>query len=248
LYYLAVTWDGTYRWYKTGIEEGNESVSGSLSQTAKEWQIGANGNDSNDFQGYIDEVRISSTARTAAWLKFTYYNINEADQELTWGDEEAASGSTYTLECDAGSYAITGTAMTPLHDKIVVAGVGTYAITGTAMSPLHGRKVSAGVGAYEITGIEASLLHDRVIACETGSIDITGTEAGLLLARKIAAAMGTYGITGTAMTPKHNKKLSAGAGSYIIDGTAVTLEYSGEGEVVIVYGSGWHMFMTMTLD
>ena len=44
-----------------------------------------------EFTGKIDEVRISGIARTAAWIKFENYNMNENDQELTWGDEESAA-------------------------------------------------------------------------------------------------------------------------------------------------------------
>ena len=40
------------------------------------------------FDGVMDEVRLSNSIRPAAWIKFEYYNINEADNELTWGDEE----------------------------------------------------------------------------------------------------------------------------------------------------------------
>jgi len=43
-----------------------------------------------EMSGYIDEVRISDTARSDAWIKFEYANINEADNEITWGAEEAA--------------------------------------------------------------------------------------------------------------------------------------------------------------
>jgi len=43
------------------------------------------------YDGLIDEVRISSVARSAAWLKFEYHNMAEADNELTWGAEEDLS-------------------------------------------------------------------------------------------------------------------------------------------------------------
>lgn len=37
--------------------------------------------------GLMDELRISSIARSAAWLKFEYRNMSEADGGLTWGAE-----------------------------------------------------------------------------------------------------------------------------------------------------------------
>ena len=42
------------------------------------------------WDGLIDEVRISSTNRSADWIKFEYRNIAETDNELTWAAEEEA--------------------------------------------------------------------------------------------------------------------------------------------------------------
>jgi hypothetical protein len=42
-----------------------------------------------NLTGFIDEIRLSSIARTAAWIKFEYYNIANTDHELTWGAEQA---------------------------------------------------------------------------------------------------------------------------------------------------------------
>lgn len=46
------------------------------------------------MNGLIQEVRFSKDDRSDAWLKFEYYNFNEADNELTWGDEETPGGGT----------------------------------------------------------------------------------------------------------------------------------------------------------
>lgn len=41
------------------------------------------------FDGLIDEVRISNIVRTPAYHKFKHHNIFEADNEISWGSEEA---------------------------------------------------------------------------------------------------------------------------------------------------------------
>lgn len=41
-----------------------------------------------EYDGLMEEMRISSITRSAAWLKFEYRNVAEADNELTWGSEE----------------------------------------------------------------------------------------------------------------------------------------------------------------
>jgi len=42
--------------------------------------------------GTIDEMRLSSVERSAAWIKFECFNMNEADNELTWSAEEEPGG------------------------------------------------------------------------------------------------------------------------------------------------------------
>jgi hypothetical protein len=43
------------------------------------------------FAGIMDEVRVSSSARSAAWIAYEYANMNPADGGLTWGAEEDVS-------------------------------------------------------------------------------------------------------------------------------------------------------------
>jgi len=52
--------------------------------------IGRTGDFSPDrpFSGYIDEVRVSDIVRSVVWLKFEYYNMGSANQEITWGGLE----------------------------------------------------------------------------------------------------------------------------------------------------------------
>jgi hypothetical protein len=50
--------------------------------------IGAYDSIVNNWKGTIDEVRISSIARSDNWLKFVYHNIFEADNEIAFSEEE----------------------------------------------------------------------------------------------------------------------------------------------------------------
>jgi prepilin-type N-terminal cleavage/methylation domain-containing protein len=61
----------------------------SITNQASNLYIGILNTDANySWKGYIDEVRVLKVARSAEWIKFEYYNINQADNELTWGAEE----------------------------------------------------------------------------------------------------------------------------------------------------------------
>jgi len=48
------------------------------------------------FDGIVDEARISSIARSAAWIAYEYANMNPADGGLTWGAEESPQVPNYT--------------------------------------------------------------------------------------------------------------------------------------------------------
>jgi len=84
-HYVVGIYDGTNVTLSiNGVDdtETTGSHTGSLANTGHTQYLG------NSWNGWFDEVRISSIARSAAWIKFEYYNINEADNELTWGSEE----------------------------------------------------------------------------------------------------------------------------------------------------------------
>jgi hypothetical protein len=85
--YMVGTWDGaTMVLYKNAIERGtNNTFSGPIYQSATEVWIG-NGTYYEPFEGIIDEVRISDTARSEDWIKAQYLSMNNSF--ITYGDEE----------------------------------------------------------------------------------------------------------------------------------------------------------------
>jgi hypothetical protein len=42
----------------------------------------------NQNFGKVDELRISTTNRLPSWIKFEYYNMNSATNELSWGAQQ----------------------------------------------------------------------------------------------------------------------------------------------------------------
>lgn len=103
-HHILVTFDGSIgRIYLDSVEQDSYSKSVSIDYSAVDHtaKIGARELGSAIFEGLIDEVRISNTARSADWIKFEYYNVTQADYELTWGAEETetpaeAEGETTT--------------------------------------------------------------------------------------------------------------------------------------------------------
>ena len=53
-----------------------------------------NNSSSTYFNGLLDETRISSTARTAEWIKFEYNNMNSSNNELSFAVQQYAPAPT----------------------------------------------------------------------------------------------------------------------------------------------------------
>lgn len=85
-HYGAITCDGsTTRVYFNGINEAN----GTVNTISGSWYIGdkSPGSTSERYQGVIDECRLSSTARSANWIKACYqYQLNQS--KFAYGVEE----------------------------------------------------------------------------------------------------------------------------------------------------------------
>lgn len=78
-YYFAFTYDNAISALKhffNGVQVGtSKTVTGTITDNANRVCIGSNSDGTTlNFNAFIDEVRISSIARTADWLRFTYDN------------------------------------------------------------------------------------------------------------------------------------------------------------------------------
>jgi len=80
--------DGLITLFANGISVGPQFTSLTVSSINASAFIGGLSNNTQYFDGLIDESRISSTARSADWIKFEYANQSSADAELTFATEE----------------------------------------------------------------------------------------------------------------------------------------------------------------
>ena len=93
-HHIVVSFDrsGYGTTYVDGVPVDYENISGGAAQdwrSAEQFIMGScYGLEYSDAT--LDEVRISQALRTAAWVKFEYRNMAEADNELTWGAQELA--------------------------------------------------------------------------------------------------------------------------------------------------------------
>ena len=80
-------------YYKNGTLQAH--AVGAVYEPAHTWTTftlgNINGGPDGNYQGSLDEVRISSIARSAPWIKFEYYNNDATDNELAWSAEQSAA-------------------------------------------------------------------------------------------------------------------------------------------------------------
>ena len=88
--------DDTVAMYRDGARQSDTgSRTGTITVSGSNWVIGGRySRDGNLWDGLLDEMRIRNGLPTnhGAWFKFQHANVNEADNELTWGSEETPSG------------------------------------------------------------------------------------------------------------------------------------------------------------
>ncbi len=143
---------------------------------------------------------------------------NESRSGLIIAFKAATGGGNKTLDANAGTYSIGGTAATLKYTRKVAADSGSYAITGTATTLRRGFKAAADSGSYTISGQDVSFARSWNLIANSGSYSVAGTAANLEVHRQLVADSATYTISGTAATLKLGKAIAANSGSYSITG------------------------------
>src|SRR4029450_3718673 len=91
-HHIVGTSDGSsLRLYKDGSLLGGPTAASPATSTNPFATIGASSSWSSTFNGNIDEVRISSTNRSAAWIAAEYNNQNSPGTFITMGSESCPS-------------------------------------------------------------------------------------------------------------------------------------------------------------
>ena len=89
-YHAVGNWDGsTYKMYVNGTEVVSDTYGGSQSYSGgTQMTIGKRAPQQDYFDGIIDEVRVSDTARSSGWISTQYNNQNSPGTFYTMGTEE----------------------------------------------------------------------------------------------------------------------------------------------------------------
>jgi hypothetical protein len=137
----------------------------------------------------------------------------------SWGPEAKV------IVADAGSFTLTGTAVSLELGRKITAGLGTFELTGTAASLERGLDINADTAAFTLTGADVTLTYFSgiFIEVEPTSFEFTPTNAALEIGRKIVASTGTFSLSGTAALLEYGREIAAGSGAFALTGMDATL-------------------------
>lgn len=177
--------------------------------------------------GSISKLADGTQTTAGATGARTRTNGNTGGGNLPWVSIivaiRPATASNKTLDANAGSYAVGGTAATLKLTKKVAANGSSYSLTGTAATLRRTLKTAANSGSYSITGQAVSFARSWRVTANSGSYGLSGTAAALKLARIATANGGSYAITGAAASLKTGKAIAAVSGSYSLGGATAGL-------------------------
>ncbi len=208
-YYVVETFDGaTVKGYLNGVLDGSTSTVTYSPSTQTPTISNGNGNYSGSWTGSIDEVRVSSAARSADWIATEYNNQNSPSTFYSVGaDSGPNTVSTPTFSVAPGVYA---SAQTVAIGTTTSGATIRYTTNGTAPSETAGTLYSGPLNIGSTTTLNA-------IAYESGWTD-----------SNVATATYTIGIgtptlsspanlaVGQPTTPTLTWQAAPGATSYIL--------------------------------
>jgi hypothetical protein len=99
-HYVVATYDGSNtRMYWDGVEESSVAATGNITTNNEDLLIGVVGNLQNIWDGTLDELRLSDTARSADWIAAQY--LTQTDAFITFGVAETAPATSGVVANDS---------------------------------------------------------------------------------------------------------------------------------------------------
>ena len=160
-----------HRLYINGtLEESSSTANRSDNGT---FTVGKNG--FGDFDGYIDEVRLSSVAR------YEGTSFTEPTSEFTVDKDTTAllhfngtNGSTDIINATGVSVTITGGAVVSPDGASAAGEIGYVTISGDALAPATGLEATGGVGSVSVAANSITTVSGVGAVGEVGDVTVTG--------------------------------------------------------------------------
>jgi hypothetical protein len=171
-------------WENTGTPTVNESYDAPTVQTFS----------SGNHLG-CTVARWIQTNKTATQPTWTFTGAGDGAMTVIVFNA-GASGTAYTIDATAGSYAATGSTDTGNLARLTNGAAGSYAITGVDFTPIADYALNAVAGQYDVSGaIILTPAQAYLLSLAAGSYAHTGSDTGAA-AWLCSALAGSYALTG----------------------------------------------------
>lgn len=180
----------------------------------------------------IDFGRIGVQAITLATASAGAYTLDCNAGAFALAGQQATLSRNRTLDANAGAFALAGQTAEILKSKSIIAVEGAFTLAGQqaelVYTPLAAAyTLDANAGSFALTGQQADLLKSYVIDAQAGAFALTGQDAVLAKGRVLDANAGSFSLAGQDATLLKSYVLDCEAGSFILTGRSATIEYSG---------------------
>lgn len=167
--------------------------------------------------------------------------LTGSGQNMGWTDTEtydyaghvfvlkaAAAGGAFSIDAQAGSFALAGINASLLRSKVVDAQVGAFTLAGVNANLIKGRVLDCNTGTFALAGQNADLLKSKLILSVAGAFSLAGQNADLEYVPapsdfSIDALPGAFVLTGISATILKSKAIDANAGAFTLTGVNATL-------------------------
>jgi hypothetical protein len=204
--HLVGTWDGTtVKVYRNGTLAGSNSQAYSVSNSGYSTKIFVDGAVSSyyNFDGMIDEVRISNSARSADWVATEYNNMNSPGSFYSLGAETQSGPTISSASPSSGpvgtSVTISGSNFGASQSTSTVTfngvGAGTASTwTATSVTVLVPSGASTGDVVVTVGGVASNSVTFTVTTGGGGGGTVTSVTAGTGLTGGTITTSGTIGL------------------------------------------------------
>ncbi|MDX5367905.1 MAG: hypothetical protein LPL29_00865, partial [Alphaproteobacteria bacterium] len=174
----------------------------------------------------------------AALFAYDLYGNAVADDGTAYvGAGQQAAAAATDVDLDAGSYTLTGYALSVTTVQNVDLDAGSYSLTGNALDITTATQVDLDTGTYTLTGYPLAVTTIQNVDLDAGSYSLTGNDLGVTLTTVVDLDAGSYSLTGRDLSVTTVQNIDLDAGSYTLTGNDLAVDVGGDVTVNLDAGS-----------
>lgn len=186
---------------------------------------------SSDFTYYADANAISNTIVTAFGNSYPNWStvgdgVNE-NYDLgymsIYAVVEVASGGSYTLTADSGSFTETGQAMTFRASRLITADQQTYTLSGQSVNLVYAKTLTMAQATFTLSGQNANLRANRILSLSQSTFTLSGQALTLKRAERLEGERGNFSLNGQDVNLRPNRLLTANGSTFTLSGQTANL-------------------------